>query len=291
MRTHLELLAACFFWAISFIASKVALESAPPLTVVTLRLLLASLCFVLWFSCRGWPRLSGDRAQLGRLFLLSLFGTSLHYGTQTAGLQYTAASNASLYASTCPISIALIAAVFLGERLNARKIAGILLALAGGLVAMGLRNLLAVDFMGHLWGDSLVFVSIFLWALFTVYGKKLSGELGAMELIGAATIVGTLTMLPVCGAELWMTGSGLGDITVRGWLAIAFLGLTCSFLATLLYFLALERTESQKVGVYLYTIPLMTYAAAWLILGETIGWNLGLGSLLVLSGVYLTERG
>jgi drug/metabolite transporter (DMT)-like permease len=59
----------------------------------------------------------------------------------------------------------------------------------------------------------------------------------------------------------------------------------------LLYFLALERTESQKVGVYLYTIPLMTYAAAWLILGETIGWNLGLGSLLVLSGVYLTERG
>lgn len=291
MRTHLELLAACFFWAISFIASKAALESAPPLTVVTLRLVLASLCFVLWFSYRGWPRMSWDRAQLGRLFLLSLFGTSLHYGTQTAGLQYTAASNASLYASTCPISIALIACVFLGERLTGRKVAGILLALAGGLTAMGWSTLTSVDFMGHLWGDSLVFISIFLWALFTVYGKKLCGELGAMELIGVVTIVGTLTMLPVSGAELWLKGAGLGDITARSWLAIAFLGLTCSFLATLLYFLALERTESQKVGVYLYTIPLMTYAAAWLMLGEAIGWNLGLGSLLVLSGVYLTERG
>jgi len=59
----------------------------------------------------------------------------------------------------------------------------------------------------------------------------------------------------------------------------------------LLYFKALERTESQKVGVYLYTIPPMTYIIASFYLGEKIGANLIVGSLFVLAGVYITENG
>lgn len=74
-------------------------------------------------------------------------------------------------------------------------------------------------------------------------------------------------------------------------LAIVFLGITCSFFATLLYFKALERTESQKVGVYLYTIPPMTYIIASFYPGEKIGANLIIGSLFVLAGVYITENG
>lgn len=289
MLIHLGLLLACFLWAISFIASKVALESALPLTVVTLRLVLSALCFVAWFSVRGWPKF--DRRQLWQIFLLSIFGTGLHYGTQTVGLQWTTASNASLYAATCPISIAVIAAVFLGERLTGRKLLGIFLAMAGALTAMGISTLVSVEFRGRFGGDMLVFASIFLWAVFTVYGKKLSMRLGAMELLGVVTIIGAVTMIPVGAAEMWWNGATFSSITLESWAAIAFLGLTCSFLATLLYFLALERMESGRVGVYLYTIPLMTYLVAWLYLGEHIGWNLAAASVLVLSGVYLTERG
>jgi drug/metabolite transporter (DMT)-like permease len=278
---------ACFFWAVSFIASKVALESASPLTVVTLRLVLSALCFALWFSWRGWPRLSWRRDGRG-LLLLSLAGTSLHYGTQTYGLQFTPAANASLYASTCPIAIAWLAAWALGERLNWRKLAGLGLALAGVLAAMGLETVRAFEVRSYLKGDFMVFSSIMLWALFTVYGKRLSARLGALELLGVVTLIGAATMLPFWAAS---PGASLAAMSLRSWLATAFLGLTCSFLATLLYFLALERAESQKVGVYLYTIPVMTYLAAWLYLGEPIGWNLIAGLLLVVGGVCLTERG
>jgi drug/metabolite transporter (DMT)-like permease len=92
-------------------------------------------------------------------------------------------------------------------------------------------------------------------------------------------------------AELCLRGFSLAQVTAEAWAAIAFLGVTCSFLATLLYFLALARTESQKVGIYLYTIPPMTYVVAALYLGESPGANLLVGSALVLLGVYLTERG
>ncbi|MBI2091464.1 MAG: DMT family transporter [Deltaproteobacteria bacterium] len=289
MLIHLGLLFACFLWAISFIASKVALESAPPLTVVALRLVLSALCFVVWFAFKGWPKIEWTFARIWQLVLLSLIGTTFHYGIQTVGLQYTAASNASLYAATCPISIAVIAVIFLRERLTWCKTVGIFLALSGALFAMGFSTLLSLEFRGRLFGDVLVFTSIFLWAIFTVYSKKITEELGAMELLGIVTIVGALTMLPVGLIE--MHDMSFSSITLESWAAIGFLGLTCSFLATLLYFLALEKLESQRVGVYLYTIPLMTYIVAWLYLGERVGLNLAGASALVLAGVYLTERG
>lgn len=287
----LGLLAACFFWAISFIATKVALSAAPPLTVVTLRLMISAACFGGWFLITGRPLPWGSLQRVKQLFMLSLFGTGLHYGIQTIGLQYTSASNASIYAVTGPISISLIAALFLGEELTRLKTLGISLALAGVLVVTGLETLLSFQLQAYLMGDLLVLASIVMWALFTIYGKKLSATIGALELTAMTTIIGALWMLPLGGVEIALRGFSLAAITGEAWLAIAFLGVTCSFLATLLYFMALERSESQKVGVYLYTIPPMTYAAAVLTLGETLGLNLLVGSLLVLVGVTFTERG
>lgn len=287
----LGLLGACFFWAISFIATKVALAAAPPLTVVALRLVISAVCFGGWFLITGRPLPWGGLGRIKQIFVLSLFGTGLHYGIQTIGLQYTSASNASIYAVTGPISISIIAALFLGEQLTRLKTLGIGLALVGVLVVTGLETLLAFELQAYLMGDLLVFASIVMWAMFTIYGKKLSATIGALELTAMTTIIGALWMLPLGAGEILLRGFSLATITLEAWLAIAFLGVTCSFLATLLYFRALERSESQKVGVYLYTVPPMTYAAAVLTLGETLGLNLLAGSLLVLVGVACTERG
>ena len=278
-------------WAVSFIAVKVALVAAPPFILVTLRLLISALCFILWFLIRGRIPILKGRGIWKQLFFLSLFGTGLHYGLQTMGLQYTTASNASLYAVTGPISITLIAIFYLGEKLSFQKTLGIVMAIIGVLVVMGFETLKAFDFKGHLLGDILVMVSIVMWGVFTVYGKRLMNEMDALEVIALATFIGAVWIIPVGWAEGYLKGFSLSSITFSAWLAIAYLGVACSFLATLLYFIALEKTEAQKVGVYFYTIPPMTYVAAALYLDERIGPNLLIGSVLVLAGVYLTERG
>jgi drug/metabolite transporter (DMT)-like permease len=122
-------------------------------------------------------------------------------------------------------------------------------------------------------------------------GKKMTRQMDAPTLTALVTIIGALVMIPVGGLEIWQRSFALESISIEAWGAVVFLGVTCSFLATLLYFCALERTESQKVGVYLYTIPPMSYLIAGLYLHEAIGANLILGSAVVLTGVYLTERG
>ncbi|MBN2431728.1 MAG: DMT family transporter [Acidobacteria bacterium] len=285
------LLVACLFWAASFVATKVALAAAPPLTVVTLRLLVSAACFAVWFAVRRRRFSPVTRADGWRLVWLSLFGTGLHYGIQTVGLQYTTASNGSVYAVTGPLTITLLAVIFLGERLTWRKTAGIALALTGVLVVIGVETLLAFDLTGHLLGDLLVFASIFMWGVFTVLGKDTMQRLDALELTARVTFIGAAYMIPASVAEMVARGWSPARLDLGAGAAIAFLGVTCSFLATLLYFFALERTESQKAGVYFYTIPPLTYVMAWLWLGEQIGLNLVMGVLLVLVGVYLTERG
>ncbi|MGE5343832.1 MAG: DMT family transporter [Candidatus Omnitrophota bacterium] len=287
----LSLISACLLWAASFIATKTALNTVPPLTVVVIRLMVSSACFIVWLMVKKKKIPYLGPKWMGQMFLLSLFGTGLHYSIQTIGITYTTASNASLYAATGPICITIIAAFFLRERITLKKALGIGCAFLGVLIVQGFGVLKAFDLRGHLMGDVLVFVSIFMWGLFTVLGKDMMQRMDAFDLTAVATFMGSIYMLPISWYELRNRSFSFSSISGEAWGAIAFLGVTCSFLATILYFFALEKAESQKVGVYLYTIPPMSYVIAALVLHESIGAGLLIGSLVVLTGVYITERG
>jgi drug/metabolite transporter (DMT)-like permease len=290
-RARAALLTAAVLWAVSFVATKVALASTPPLTVVSLRLLVSAACFLPMIALTGGAAGLGGRRGWAQLAFLSLFGAGLHYATQTIGLQYTTASNASLYTTTGPISILLLSAVLLGERITLRKAIGVVVALTGVLLVMGPDKLASLELDEHILGDLLVFASLVMWGLFTVLGKRLTDRLGALRTTAWITVIGATWMAPVGWAEMRARGFSPASIPLDAWLAIAFLGVGCSFLATLLYVTALGMTESQKVGVYLYIIPPMTAVVAAFYLGETISANLLAGALLVIAGVALTERG
>ena len=289
--TRLALLGACFLWAVSFVATKIALDVVPPLTVVSLRLLIAAGCFLPVLMTGGRWKTVADGPTLLKLLGLSLFGAGLHYGFQTVGLQTTNASNASVYVATGPITILLLAVVFLGEKLNVLKILGIVIAVAGVLVVMGLDTITGFELDGNLVGDLLVFASIVMWGCFTVFGKKVTDQLGALTVTAAVTLIGATWMAPIGWLEMQRTGFGLAEVTPTAWAAVIYLGAACNFLAVLLYFTALQKTESQKVGIYLYAIPPMTAVSAALVLGEPITLGLVAGTVLVIAGVALTERG
>ncbi len=291
LKAKLALITACIFWAVSFVATKTALPVIPPWTLVTLRVLAAALCFILWLAVKKIKIPALSWKEWGILFLMSIFGTGMHYGTQTVGLQYTAASNASLYAATGPITIFILAALFLGERLTWKKALGIGVALAGVLVVLGPETLMQFELKGRLLGDALVFLSIFMWGVFTVLGKGITDKYGASLVISLATVMGAIYMIPIGIYESMKQSFSLASITAGAWSAVIFLGVGCTFVATFLFFYALQHTESQKVGVYLYTIPPMTYVFAAFYLGEPVTLGLLIGSVIVLGGVYLTEKG
>ncbi len=288
-KARTALLLTCFFWAISFVASKIALQHLPPVSVVTLRLIVSSFCF-LFFFVRKRPGIP-YRSLWPSLILLSLFGTGLHYTIQTFGLTMTSASNAGVYAITSPITITIIARILLKERLNPLKALGMLTALLGVVLVIGPDQISHFSLSGNMLGDLLVITSIFMWGIFTVLSKHYGSKLPPLSLTAAITFLGTAMMLPAGTWEFCRNPHSILNAPAEAWLAILFLGVTCSFLATLFYLYALKDSESQKVGTYLYTIPPMTQLAAFLILGEPIVPVAILGMGLVLAGVWMTEKG
>lgn len=285
------LLTACMFWAASFIATKIALSSIPPLTVVSLRLIVSAICFIFWIYLKGEKFDLFTRENIFQLIILSIFGTGLHYGIQTIGLQYTTAAKGGIYAVTAPITIIIIAAVFLKEKITLRKLAGVIIALLGVIIVMGFDTILEFNLKGNLLGDLLVLISIVMWGIFTVMGKRFTSKMSALKMTAAITIIGAVYMIPASVLEIRSRSFSLVSINNDAWLSILFLGITCSFLATLLYVYALTMSESQKVGVYLYTVPPMTQLIAFLVLNEAVGISLLAGSAIVISGLYLTEKG
>jgi len=292
LKANLALLTACLFWGISFSASKTALAFIPPLTVVFLRLLISSLCFWAWMKWTG-IRLdfNWNVRWILTMILLSLFGTSLHYATQTVGIKFTTASNASVFPATGPILIMVISALFLPERITRQKLAGILLSLLGIGLVIGPDTLLQFRLRGHLLGDFLVLLSILMWAVFTVLSKHTLRRSAPLKLTALITFLGTLTMAP---AALWEIASGEGlpsfAVPAVAWGSVIFLGVTCSFLATLLYVFALGEIDSQIAGIYLYTVPPIGVLFAVLFLKETIRWPMVLGIGLVILGVCIAQR-
>ena len=83
-------------------------------------------------------------------------------------------------------------------RITARKALGVGVAVAGVLVVLGPGTLTTLELDAHVKGDLLVLVSIAMWGLFTVLGKKATDELGALKFIAWVTLIGALVNVESC---------------------------------------------------------------------------------------------
>ena len=98
MKTYAALVATMVFWGLSFVATKVALESVPTFTMVFIRFSLAALFFLVIRQGRKWPVFHGrDRL---KMVLLALFEPGLYFIFETIGLQYTTAPKTALIIAT-----------------------------------------------------------------------------------------------------------------------------------------------------------------------------------------------
>ena len=127
----------------------------------------------------------------------------------------------------------------------------------------------------------------FLWALYTLAGKRLLESYNPETLTAYAFAIGAILLLPFAHAE------GLANpltFSTMTWISITFLALFCSVFGYVVWYSALSAMEATKVAVFVYLIPLFTAAMAYFALGEDIGPFTVLGGVLIVSGVYLVER-
>jgi drug/metabolite transporter (DMT)-like permease len=278
---------AIVFWGVSFVATKAAVGEISPVALIFARAGLAALFLAVVLLARGespWP----PRSALPALALMGFVGVTFHQVLQAYALTLTSAVNTGWLVGLTPIWSALFAAWMLRERFSSGKLAGLVLGFLGALLVVTRGQGVAALALPSTRGDLLILASTVNWAAYSVLGHGTLRELGATRATAGAMLLGWLMLAPVfVGSRAWSEYAHLDAI---GWAALLFLAIAASGLGYLFWYGALARIETTRVASFLYIEPLVTLAAAALLLGEPVSASTIGGGLLLLGGVVLVQR-
>ena len=267
----------------TYLVAKRALAEVPVLTLVLWRFLLSGAVFALLMLLLPGPALPPRRA-VAATFGLGFLAGPLNQGLFFAGLQRSTAAHAALLYALTPIGVYLYSVLRGREAPSARAGMGLLLAFAGALVLLLAHGLRALS--GAFVGDLLILGAVSAWVVYTAEGKAFIGEHGALRATAWSMIAGALWLLPLAPWVLRPEFVLGASAVVKG--AIVYLALLTSVVSYLLWYWALGRTDASKVAVFSNLQPVAAAVAAWLVLGEQMAWEVGVGGVLVLAGVRVT---
>jgi drug/metabolite transporter (DMT)-like permease len=276
-------------WGATFVATKVALQEVSPATIVWLRFTMGVV--ILGIAALQRKELTPPaRGDWPILALLGFIGVAFHQWLQANGLQTAAATTTAWLVATTPVFIALLGWIALKERLNWLQWAGIAGAAAGVLLILGRGNPMPVHLGGPISrGDLMVMLSAPNWAVYTILSRRVLGRMSPSKMIFYVMLAGWMFI------TVWAVGFGpgtgeIGALSIRGWVAVAGLGVFGSGLAYIMYHDALHVLPASELGVFLNLEPVVTMLLAAPILGEPVTMLVLVGGAMIVGGIFLVNR-
>jgi drug/metabolite transporter (DMT)-like permease len=279
----LAVLGAILFWGLSFVSSKAILNTGfPPMTMVTLRFLIASLVLVPLQRHQD----PGFRLQKqDRLFLLlsALFGIFFYFLCESRGIKYTSASNAALITAIIPALT--VGAEYLLFKNTVRWFQGVGIALSiVGVYFVVQRTPGQYD--RALLGNALMFGACLSWVAYNMFSRNLHRGLRGINLITFQSVIGSVLLLPIALSE--MRDWSFGNLGV--WLNLVYLGVICTALSFFLYLYALARLGPVRVTSFINLLPVVSVVGGMAILGERLLVAQMIGGGVIIFGVFLVNR-
>lgn len=277
------LVLANLFWAGNYVFGKYVVTEMTPVQMTFVRWLIAALLlFPLahWIEKPDWGLVWKDWRILLVLSVLGILGYNI---LLYEALRFTTSLNAALVNSINPAMIAVLAIWLLKEKLTLLNGLGLAVSLLGVLLVLTQGHLLQVFQTRYNKGDLLMLIAITVWSFYTLIGKRLK-KVPPIAATAVSAALGLIVLLP------FFLASGfsyrLSPPAAIGIFYIALFPSVCSFV---FWNSAIRETGASHAGIFLNLLTVFT-ALLNLILGNPITMPQIIGGLLVIIGVYLTNR-
>jgi drug/metabolite transporter (DMT)-like permease len=265
-------------WGVPYLMIKVAVSEVTPATLVLARTAIAVVILVPIAAARGHLRPLLTR--WAPLVAFAAVEMALPWFLLTSAEKRLTSSLAGLLIAAVPLVGALLGWVTGHDRLDGRRLLGLLIGITGVAALVGLD-------LGH--GD--------LWALIQMTGVVLGYAVGPFILL---RYLSDLPGLGVIAASLALTAAAyaapgvaqLPDQMPRGTVvgAVLVLGLLCTAIAFLVFFALIDEVGPVRATVITYINPAVAIALGVLFVDEPMTVGLGVGFALVLLGSVLATR-
>lgn len=280
IRAILMGLAFAAMWSSAFTSARIVVTAAPPITALCLRFLISGLLGVLIARALGqsWHL---TRAQWRATILFGICQNALYLGLNFVAMQTVEASLAAIIASTMPLLVGLSGWLLFRQKIGLLGIAGLVLGVAGVGIIMSARLGAGVDPFGL----ALCLIAVFAltFATLAVRGATSGGNL--LMVVGLQMLVGS--------AALALVGLTTEELVVDwSWklaLAFTYTTLVPGLLATLVWFMLVDRIGAVKAATFHFLNPFLGVAIAAAILGESLGWRDLAGVTVIAAGILAVQ--
>jgi len=278
---------AMFLSASNLIVGRAVVDHIPPVALCFWRWMIAFL-FLLPFA---WPALRTQyRVLLNEwklLLLLGFFGITGFFVIVYTALQWTTAINASLINSTAPVVILVIAWLMFRDRVTYRQILGIALTLVGVAVVVLRGDLRLLSELNLSWGDPLMLLATFFWALYSVLLKRLPEGLNTTAVLTVIIGLGLPMLLPLYGIEMASGKFMIFDhMTI---ITLLYVGIFAAAIGYLCWNYGVAKLGPNRTGVLFNLVPIFALFQAMLFLGESLYGYHYLGIPFVFYGIWLAS--
>ncbi len=274
---YLYLLVTFFCWGSIYIVSKYALAVMGPITVCFCRYAISIVCLYGLLKLKGGAK-KVEKDHWPYFLLLGGLGYFVSIVLQLAGTSLLSASLSSLMNALNPVSISILAAIFLKEKLSWKNGLSILISLAGVYIILGSGGA-EINPLGILCAAG----SVLLWSTASVAIRKISGFYDPVQTALYGMMIAIVLNLPAAIFEnVFMVQS---HPTMIALLACLFLGVFGTAVAHTCWNKGLSCLNASTCSMFYPLQPLVSAVLGVLILHEHITWQFVVGAILICCGI------
>ena len=262
-------------WGMNWVVMKTANTFFPPITFVAYRFLFGALVLLsVWF----WLHLPLPKKKYWPwIFLTGILQMGLNNIAAQTSMLTLGAGMVSVLNYSMPVFAAVMAHFLLGERLNWRKGAGIVLAIAGMAVLMD------VHAGGDVTAICIGLLSAVFWGLASIFVKLKLADVNPISLTTWQMVCASLSLL----AYTAIVPQGEFVWNAESVLCLIYNGVLASALVFFLWSWILQHIEVSKASVAVLAVPVVGVVGGILCLGEPMTLHIFFGMLMIMAGIYI----
>ena len=281
---YIVLFALGALWGSSFGAIKIALYGVTPLTVMSVRILLAGAALLLFILVRKTPFPRGIQNWI-KIGWMALFGTLIPFFLVPWGQLQIDSSLAAILMAVSPLFALTLGHFFSDhESFTLRQLLAMLVGFSGILLVFGENAISSIN--GNIWAQLAVLGAGFCYTISGVIVSHVRGA-SADSVSASIFICSSVIVFP-----LWMILEQPWSLhfETESLLALTHLGLVSTGMAFLMRYYIILRAGAVFLSYVAFIIPMFGILFGILFLGETISVNTMGAVVLILSGVYLGRK-
>ena len=276
--TPLELGLLGAIWGASFMFMRVAAPEFGSTPLVAIRLGLGAVILLpfLWRERRAF-----DRRLWPRLALIGAINSAIPFTLFAWAAQRAPAGVGAITNSMAVLFAALVAFLFYGEKIGARRAVALIAGFAGVIVLAS----------GKVGGASIglpVAAGTFAAFLYGIGGNLVKRHLAGLP--ATAVAAATLSCAALMTAPFAIAHWPQHAVSAKSWGAVATLGVLCTGIAFVMFYRLIARIGASRAATTTYLVPLFGVGWAWLLLDEPLTMTMVIAGVLILGSVVLSQR-